>query len=523
MQPFRRVAKELLRQFKLNQIRYNPKLKTMAEGTESSLQLTDVDQDTVYHDIEHNEISMLVKVQQMGGRDLPVTSFTESKVARNFKDLTGVEPLALTLLGPSDVLLDFERDTEVVPLSLLAFGKHEWEGKEVDISCWMAPKKKLYELYQERGAVSKEREEIKQEKERLQRDRIEYEARVGQLVTEIGSKLNQLDKKIDEAPIIPSGIVTPDNLSPRQDYPQLMMAPTLPLFSGQEPTPRDEGTYDQWRFQVRGMRSSCPEGAVRSAIITSVRGEASELVGFVGFSAPIGQILQAIEKRFGKLATTDRLQQDFYQLQQDKSERVQHFAGRLEKTFKKLQEAFPDRYGEHELKERLFHGVNQQTRDSMRFLYSKHTTTYDTLLAAIKQAEMEWSESRAPLRIKGAVVQEKEDEMIELKKRLDQLTATVKSSNIKPKGRNKNGQERSPTGPPGKDCPHITEVKKQLKGPGVSAAGPFKGNQRPMQCYKCEGWGHGWRECPTKGNVDWGRVRGEPTPRENPDPGTSQQ
>ena len=186
MQPFRRVAKELLRQFKLNQIRYNPKLKTMAEGTESSLQLTDVDQDTVYHDIEHNEISMLVKVQQMGGRDLQVTSFTESKVARNFKDLTGVEPLALTLLGPSDVLLDFERDAEVVPLSLLAFGKHEWEGKEVDISCWMAPKKKLYELYQERGAVSKEREEIKQEKERLQRDRTEYEARVGQLVTEIG-------------------------------------------------------------------------------------------------------------------------------------------------------------------------------------------------------------------------------------------------------------------------------------------------------------------------------------------------
>ena len=150
MQPFRRVVKELLWQFKLNQIRYNPKLKTMAEGTESSLQLTDVDQETVYHNIEHNEISMLVKVQQMGGRDLPVTSFTESKVARNFKDLTG-----------SDVLLDVERDTEVVPLSLLVFGKHDWEGKEVDISCWMAPKKKLFELYQERGAVSREREEIK--------------------------------------------------------------------------------------------------------------------------------------------------------------------------------------------------------------------------------------------------------------------------------------------------------------------------------------------------------------------------
>ena len=512
----------MLRQFKLNQIRYNPRPSTMAEGTESSLHMTDGDDQTVYHDIDKHEISMLVSVKQAGGRDLPVTSFTESKIAKNFKILTGTDPVTLTLLGPRDVLIEFEQGTEVIPLSLLIFGKHQWEEREVDISCWMATRAKLFELYQEMCTVKREREEVQKEKERLSKERSEYEAHVGQLVDKIGSKLDQLDRKIDhEVPLIPSGIVTPENLSPRQDYPHLMMAPTLPLFSGLEPTPRDEGTYEQWRFQVRGMRSSCPEQAVRSAIITSVRGEASELVGFVGFSAPLPEILRAVEKRFGKLATTDRLQQDFYQLQQDKGERVQHFAGRLEKTFKKLQEAFPDRYGEVELKERLFHGVNQQTRDSMRFLYTKTTTTYDTLLAAIKEAEMEWSESRAPIRVKGVIIEEKESEIDELKKRLDKLTVTVKSTNIK--GRNKNSQERSPTNSPKKECVHINEVKKQLKGPGVSSAGPFKEKQRPIQCYKCEGWGHGWRECPTKGNVDWGRVQGEPIPRENPDPGTSQQ
>ena len=50
--------------------------------------------------------------------------------------------------------------------------------------------------------------------------------------------------------------------SPRQEVQQLVMAPGLPLFSGYEPTPRDEGTYDQWKFQVKGMRSSCTETAV---------------------------------------------------------------------------------------------------------------------------------------------------------------------------------------------------------------------------------------------------------------------
>ena len=103
------------------------------------------------------------------------------------------------------------------------------------------------------------------------------------------------------------------------------MAPGLPLFSGSKPTPRDEGTYEQWKFQVKGMRSSCPE-SVRSALITSVRGEASKLVGFVGFNSPLSVILEAIDKRFSKKSTVDHLQQEFFQLQQDKGERIQHFA-----------------------------------------------------------------------------------------------------------------------------------------------------------------------------------------------------
>ena len=68
------------------------------------------------------------------------------------------------------------------------------------------------------------------------------------------------------------------------------------------------------------MRSSCSESAVRSALITSVRGEASELVEFVSFSAPLSTILEAIDKRFGKKLTADRLQQEFFQLQQEKGE-----------------------------------------------------------------------------------------------------------------------------------------------------------------------------------------------------------
>ena len=278
--------------------------------------------------------------------------------------------------------------------------------------------------------------------------------------------------------------------------------------------PHDEGTYDQWKFQVRGMRASCPDSTVRSALITSLRGEASELVGFVGFHAPIPIILEAIDKRFGKKSTTDRLQQEFFQLQQDRGERIQHFASRLERVFKKLQDAFPGRYQEEHLKERLFHGVNQQTRDSMRFLYSEPSTTYDVLLSTIKEAEIEWMESKGQARLKSTVVIDRSEEIEELRKKLDQITATMKSNSYRgPKPKKEKKESPSGSGP---NSPRVKreDVRKNLRGPPTTLAGPFKPDQSSFQCHKCGGWGHGWRECATKGNVDWARIRGESEPKE---------
>ena len=148
-----------------------------------------------------------------------------------------------------------------------------------------------------------ERELSECEKQLLRDEKLQYQTQLGQVVDKIGSQIEQLDRKIEaEGPPIPFEIATPPSGSPRQEVQQLVMAQGLPDFSGTEPTPRDEGTYDQWKYQVKGIRGTCPDSAVRSALITSLRGEASELVGFVGFNVPMSVILEAIDKRFGKRA-----------------------------------------------------------------------------------------------------------------------------------------------------------------------------------------------------------------------------
>ena len=193
----------------------------------------------------------------------------------------GITPIALKLLGPKEVLLEFERAASMVEVMMVLHALTHWDDLKIQTHCIMARCESLIDMFHER-------EESEREKQFLHEEKSKYQSQLGQVVERIGSQIEQLDRKIElDGLIIPQGIVTPPHGSPRQEVQQLVMAPRLPLFSGSEPTLCNEGTYDQSKFQVKGMHSSCSKSAVRSALTTSVRGEASELVGFVGFSAPL--------------------------------------------------------------------------------------------------------------------------------------------------------------------------------------------------------------------------------------------
>ena len=57
---------------------------------------------------------------------------------------------------------------------------------------------------------------------------------------------------------------------------------------------------------------------------------------------PIETILDRLKHQFRKTKSTDRLQHNFFQLAQEKSEGIQQYTGRLENQYKKLKAAFPN-------------------------------------------------------------------------------------------------------------------------------------------------------------------------------------
>ena len=145
------VIRKLIEQFKLNQLRFNRPRPTMADQTESDQQMTNNPTET-FHDPDteaNHEMSMLVRVTQLGGKPLPVCNFTERQIASKYRQITGVDPVALTLMGPREVLLEFDRKSDVVGSSLKMYGPHVWDGMNVHVNCLVAPKSSLIDMYYE--------------------------------------------------------------------------------------------------------------------------------------------------------------------------------------------------------------------------------------------------------------------------------------------------------------------------------------------------------------------------------------
>ena len=121
----------------------------------------------------------------------------------------------------------------------------------------------------------------------------------------------------------------------------LYKLPPLPKFSGALPVPKGEGSFEQFMFQIRGFKGSYAEEAMKNGIVGAVRDGALDYLDFIGFENNLATIIDALDMRYGKGQSANRIQEEFYQLIQERGETIQQFAGRMELKYKKLVELYP--------------------------------------------------------------------------------------------------------------------------------------------------------------------------------------
>ena len=196
-------------------------------------------------------------------------------------------------------------------------------------------------------------------------------------------------------------------------------------------------------------------------------------------------MIDELVERYCVTATHDTLVCEFHQLSQERNERIREFAGRIEKVFKKLQWQIPERYPDKLLlKDRLFHGMNQHLKDSLRYLYTQSSVTYANLLQVAYAAEVEAEKGRAarskaanlatspekvdlrsrdpsPMAASVAAIESKLDKCLKAVSKVAQVPPNkIDSSKAKALKRESNSTPTTPL---------------KSRGPMTSSAGPFKG------------------------------------------------
>ena len=110
-----------------------------------------------------------------------------------------------------------------------------------------------------------------------------------------------------------------------------------------------------------------------------------------------------------------------------------------------------------------------------------------------------------------------QNELKDLRQQTESLATIMKSATV---GNNK------PKIGEGVPSPRKKEVsgnspQKPFQGSSRKSKGPLKAGQKPIKCYHCDGWGHGWQEYLTPENLNWRKLVIAAVPSSSTSPGST--
>ena len=211
-------------------------------------------------------------------------------------------------------------------------------------------------------------------------------------------QLTEKVTKLEMQPVQPQGFMTSSSQNVSNFGNLSTSFQVKAKFSGTEPTPTDELNFDQWCIDVRSYQVSYPDNILLPAIRKSIVGRAKSVIRHLGPSYTVEEVITVLTQEYEGVASSDVIFKDFYQLRQERNEKVQIFSIRLRDMLTKLSIRFPDRVPKEDhdkiLKDRLFYGIKSELRNSIRHLYDNESVTFSQLLVKAHRNEEEETTSR---------------------------------------------------------------------------------------------------------------------------------
>ena len=131
-------------------------------------------------------------------------------------------------------------------------------------------------------------------------------------------------------------------------------------------------------------------------------------------------------------------------------------------------------------------------------------------MATVYEAETEGTEGKIlnvkakAMTVKKVVDKNEPTDLQDIKQQIELLATIVKSMTV---GNVKIMEGEGVSSPKKKEV-FRNALKKTFQGSTWKGKGISKPGQRPIKWYRCDGWGHGWKECPTPENLNWRELVG---------------
>ena len=190
-------------------------------------------------------------------------------------------------------------------------------------------------------------------------------------------------------------------------------------FSGTEPTPSDELNFDQGCIDIKSYQSSYPNNILLPAVRKSIISKAKSIIRHLGPTYTVEEVISVLTQEYEGVTSSDVIFKEFYQLRQERNEKVQVFSIQLRDALTRLSLRFPDRAPKEDqdktLKDHFFYGIHPDLCNNIRHLYDDEMETFLQLL--VKACRNEEEEMTSKLVNKGSVMENT------LEERVDQLIA----------------------------------------------------------------------------------------------------
>ena len=111
--------------------------------------------------------------------------------------------------------------------------------------------------------------------------------------------------------------------------------PYISQFSGTEPLPKNESTFETWKLEIQCLMKTYPDYLVAQAIRNSLKGPARKALIAIKPSAKAPELLTKLENVFGNVASGESVLHEFYTASQRSDESVTMWGLRLEEIVQK--------------------------------------------------------------------------------------------------------------------------------------------------------------------------------------------